>query len=125
MIKRVIAGVGFRRGCDEAEIVALVRQASAAVGKPVTGLAAPSFKRGEPGLAKAAVTLGVDLLFVDDQALKAEQPHCVTHSAAAERAVGYASIAEAAALAAAKPRARLLLPRIRGTHATCALAEGS
>ena len=125
MTSRLIAGVGLRRGCDPAEIVALVRQACAAVGRPVTALAAPSFKRRDPGLAKAAATLRVDLLFIDDQALHAAQPHCVTHSAVAERAVGYVSVAEAAALAAAEPRARLLLPRIRGKNATCALAEGT
>ena len=115
----------MRRGCDWEEIVALVAQASAAVGRPVTALAAPSFKRGEAGLVKAAAALGLELLFVDDQALRAAQPHCVTRSALAEHAVGYASVAEAAALAAAEPRARLILPRIHGTGATCAVAEGS
>jgi cobalt-precorrin 5A hydrolase len=114
----------MRRGCGSEEIVTLVRQAIAAVGRPVTALAAPSFKRKEPGLAQAAFVLGVDLLFVDDHALHAAQPHCVTHSPVAERAVGYLSIAEAAALAAAEPRAKLVLPRIRGKSATCALAEG-
>ena len=115
----------MRRGCDQAEIVALVRQACAAAGKPITALAAPSFKRGEPGLMRAAFVLGVELLFVDDHALRAAQPRCVTHSAVAEWAVGYASIAEATALAAAEPRSRLILPRIRGRNSTCALAEGS
>ena len=115
----------MRRGCDPAEIVALVRQACAAVGRPITALAAPSFKRRESGLAKAAALLKVESLFVDDHALHVAQQHCVTRSAVAERVVGYASIAEAAALAAAEPRARLVLPRISGRSATCALAEGS
>lgn len=123
MSKRLIAGVGTRRGCDCAEIVALVREASAAVGRPITALATPLFKRGDAELAKAAAVLEVDLLFVDDHGLHAAQERCVTHSAVAERAVGYSSVAEAAALAAADPKARLILPRIRGRNATCALAE--
>ncbi|MDT7950404.1 MAG: cobalamin biosynthesis protein [Acetobacteraceae bacterium] len=113
----------MRRGSEATEIVALVRQAIAAVGRPIAGLAAPAFKRGEAGLPKAAFTLGVELLFVDDAALGAAQRHCVTHSAIAERAVGYASVAEASALAAAGPRARLVLPRIRAGGLTCAMAE--
>lgn len=125
MSKRLVAGIGTRRGCDSAEIVALVRQACAAVGQPVTALAAPSFKRKEAGLLRAATVLGVELLFVDDHELRVAQPDCVTHSTVAERAVGFSSIAEAAALAGAAPHARLILPRIRGASATCALAEGS
>ena len=115
----------MRRGCDAAEIVALVRQACAAVGRPVTDLAAPAFKRGEVGLAAAATALGTDLVFVDARALQAAQAHCVTHSDVAARAVGYGSVAEASALAAAGPRSRLVLARISGSSATCALAERS
>jgi cobalt-precorrin 5A hydrolase len=43
-------------------------------------------------------------------------------SAVARRHTGLASVAEAAALAAAGPDSRLLLPRISGARATCALA---
>ena len=114
----------MRRGCDPAEIVALVRQACAAVGQPITAMAAPSFKRGDPGLMRAAFVLGVELLFVDDHALRAAQHRCVTRSAVAEWAVGHASIAEATALAAPAPTAHLILPRITGRSSTCALAEG-
>lgn len=119
----MIAGVGLRRGCSATDIANVVRTAMAAIGRPVSVLAAPGFKRQEEGLAGAALILGLELLFLDDQALHAAQPHCVTHSAIAERAVGFASVAEASAWAAAAPRARLLLPRIRGHGATCAIVE--
>ena len=123
MVKELIAGVGMRRGTGSKEIVALVHLASAAVGRPVTALAAPAFRRGETGLAEAARALQIDLLFIEDGALQAMQPRCVTHSAIAERAVGYSSVAEASALAGAGPRARLVLPRIKSRSATCALAD--
>lgn len=113
----------MRRGCESRNIVALVRNAIAAVGRPIEGLAAPSFKRQEAGLQAASALLGFDLLFIEDSELHAAQPFCITHSSIAERAVGYASIAEASALAAAGPRARLVLPRIRGLGVTCAVAE--
>ncbi len=123
MIREFIAGVGLRRGCSMRDIVNVIQTASAAVGHRVSVLAAPSFKRQEPGLAAASRMLDIELVFIDDRALHLAQPHCVTHSALAERAVGFASVAEASALAAAGPRGRLLLPRIRGHGATCAIAE--
>ena len=120
--EEVIAGVGLRRGCAAVEIVNVVRTAVAAVGRPVVVLATPEFKRQESGLLVASRLLGVELLFIDDQALHAAQSFCVTYSAVAERAVGFASVAEACAIAAAAPRGQLLLPRIRGRGATCAIA---
>jgi cobalt-precorrin 5A hydrolase len=83
-------------------------------------LAAPDFKRGEPGLHEAAAALGLPLHFVADAALAAAQPQCLTRSAAALRATGHASIAEAAALAQG---GTLLGPRIASANATCALAR--
>ena len=123
MSGRVIAGVGLRRLCPAAEIVALVRRASFLSGRTVDALAAPAFKAGEPGLGAAATELGLALLLVDDEALAAAQSRCVTRSATASRAVGVASVAEGSALAAGGDGARLLLPRIAGPRVTCALAE--
>ncbi len=110
----IVAGIGCRRGCSAEEIVALVRSAG-----PAEALAAPAFKRDEPGLHEAARQLGLELRFVTDEDLAAVQKLCVTRSAAAERATGHASIAEAAALAGGGV---LLRPRIASANATCALA---
>ena len=120
---RLIAGLGMRAGCPAGEIVALVRQASAASGRPVAAVAAPAFKRDEAGLAQAVATLAVELILVEDDALTAAQAECVTHSAAAARAVGVGSVAEGCALAAGGAGSRLVLARIAGARATCALAE--
>ncbi len=115
----IVAGIGCRRGCPADAIVALVRQAET-LAAPVAALAAPAFKRTEPGLHQAAAQLGVPLLFVEDAALAAAQMLCVTRSDAAQRATGFASVAEAAALGAGGV---LLLPRLTAAGVTCALAR--
>ena len=119
----VIAGIGCRAGCPAQDIVDLVRQASASAGRPVSALAAPAFKAGEGALHDAARLLDVPLLLVDRERLYAAQPHCLTRSETAARAVGVPSVAEGSALAAAGVGARLLAPRIAAAGVTCALAE--
>ncbi len=111
----ITAGIGCRKGCSAAEIIALIQSA----GQP-DRLAAPGFKRCEPGLLEAAASLGLPLDFVSDGVLASVQPHCLTSSAAVTRATGHASIAEAAALAGG---GTLLGPRIASANATCALAR--
>ncbi len=118
----IVAGVGCRRGCPAGDVVAVVRDAERRAGCAVGVLAAPAFKRSEAGLAEAAGMLGVPLLWVSDAELARAQPGCVTRSAAALRATGFASVAEAAALAGSRT---LLLPRIVHGAATCALATVS
>lgn len=116
----VVAGIGCRRGCPAAVVVAAVRAAEAAAALAVTALAAPWFKRDEPGLTEAAATLHLPVHWVEEAAMLAAQPACPTRSALAEAAVGLASVAEAAALAASG--GFLLLPRLVVGPATCALA---
>jgi cobalamin biosynthesis protein CbiG len=115
----IVAGIGCRRGASAEAIVALVRRAEALAG-PAELLAAPAFKHDEPGLHEAAAHLGIPVLLIDDTAMQAAQPHCVTRSTAVQRATGYASVAEAAAIGAGGV---LLLPRLAGGGVTCALAR--
>lgn len=119
----VIAGLGFRRGVLAEEIAALVREACRRSGRAASILAAPAFKRDDNGLAQAAESLGLRLVSIEADALAAAQAGCPTSSERTQRAVGFGSVAEAAALAAAGPGARLLLPRIASARVTCALAE--
>ncbi len=116
----IVAGIGCRRHCPAEDIVALVRLAETRALCRVDALAAPAFKGAEPGLLDAARLLGVGLLLVEPPALAAVQASCPTRSAAALRHAGAASVAEGAALAASG--GTLLLPRIAGARATCALA---
>ncbi len=118
----VIAGIGCRRGCPADAIVTVLRRASALAGQEASTLAAPAFKSAEPGLKEAAQRLGLMLIFVSSAALAEAQARCVTVSARAAQATGVASVAEGCALAAAGVESRLILPRISGDGATCALA---
>ena len=113
----IVAGLGCRKGCTAEAILALLQQAG-----PLDMLAAPDWKRTEPGLLEAARISGLDLRFVPDAALAAVQDSCVTRSAAVARAVGLASIAEAAALAGG---GTLLRARFGNAWATCAVASHS
>jgi len=120
-----VAGIGCRRGCGGDTIAALVRRATRAAGCDVAALAAPAFRGEEPGVRSAARALALPLIVVERAALAAAQPRCVTRSGRAEQAVGFASVAEAAALAAAGPDSTLVLPRISGDGITCAIARGA
>ena len=116
----LVAGIGCRRGAAPEAILAAVALALRQAGREdVTLLATIAAKRDEPGIAAAAAALAVPLEIVEDAAA---QP-TLTESAASRAATGLGSVAEAAALAAAGPGARLLAPRIATGGATCALAE--
>jgi cobalt-precorrin 5A hydrolase len=115
----IVAGIGCRRGCPADEILAVLARAEA-MSRRVDALAAPAFKRGEAGLREAAARRGVPLLFVADEVLAAAQARCPTVSETAFRATGFASVAEAAAIGA---QGLLLLPRVNGARATCAIGE--
>ena len=60
-----------------------------------------------------------------EDALLAAASRCLTDSPRARSVTGLPSMAEAAALAAAGPGARLLAPRSTAGGATCALAESA
>ncbi len=110
-----VAGIGCRRGCPAADILAVLRLLG-----EVDALAAPEWKRDEPGLLEAAQMLGLHLRFVSRSRLEAVQAQCPTRSATVSAAVGIASVAEATALAAG---GRLVRPRVVLGAATGALAE--
>jgi cobalamin biosynthesis protein CbiG len=122
MTRHVIAGIGCRSDCSAEAIVAILNRACSEAGCQATALAAPAFKADEPGLQLAARQLGLALILVEASALAAAQTRCVTSSARAILATGFASVAEGSALAATGG-GRLILARIGGGGVTCALAE--
>ena len=116
-----IAGIGFRDGATLAAILDALAQAGAS---GVTRLALPARKQGQP-LCEALTTHGFDLIWIDDTTLATTKTP--TQSAIARRHYGTGSVAEAAALAAARahgPGARLAGPRALSADrmATAALA---
>jgi cobalt-precorrin 5A hydrolase len=121
----IVAGIGCRRGASASEIEAAIAAALARAGLRSDALgmiAAPAMKAGEPGIAAAATDLGVPLVLVPQADLEAVGGRTATRSARVVALMGVPSAAEAAALAAGGPAARLLAPRVAVGPATCALA---
>ncbi|MFZ5558644.1 MAG: cobalamin biosynthesis protein [Pseudomonadota bacterium] len=118
----IVAGFGFRAGTSVSSLraaLALAQEGS----PPVTLLATVADKA--PALAPLADALGLALTGVSADALT--HPSTPTRSVASLKTRGAGSVAEAAALAAAGPGARLLGSRHVSPDrmATCAIAEGT
>jgi cobalt-precorrin 5A hydrolase len=119
----VAIGIGCKRGCSSEAIVALVERAIAAAcaGAPA-GLFTHEAKKSEAGLANAAKALGLPLVFLDGQVLRQASLRAATNSPRVMAMFGLPSIAEAAALAGAGPSSVLLVARMSGGGASCAIA---
>jgi cobalt-precorrin 5A hydrolase len=121
----IVAGVGCRKGASAREISAAISAALSRAGLRADALdviAAPAMKGGEPGIAVAARDLGVPLVLVPQAQLEAASARTMTRSERIISLMGVPSAAEAAALAAGGPSARLVAPRTAIGPATCALA---
>lgn len=121
----LVAGFGFRAAATTDSLADALREARAAAGRnePLACIAAPADKAAAPVFTRFAADVGVEIAAVAAKNLPAETPTQAPR-VLAERGVG--SVAEAAALAAAGPGAKLLAPRAisEDRAATCALAEG-
>jgi cobalt-precorrin 5A hydrolase len=114
----IVAGFGCRSGADKEAL----RAALAAHGVAVNAVA--TLRHKADLLAPLADALAVPLILIEPADVEGvETP---TKSAASLTAFGTGSVAEAVALAAAGPGARLISTRIISAdgQATCALAEG-
>jgi cobalt-precorrin 5A hydrolase len=127
----IAAGIGCRKAISAAQVEAALHAAlSAAMLRNALAdgrldlIAAPAAKGTEPGLLAAAAARGVVLKLIPQPMLEAANPRTLTRSARSMAVMNVHSVAEAAALAAAGPRARLLAPRIAVGPVTCALARG-
>jgi cobalt-precorrin 5A hydrolase len=120
----IAIGVGCRKSCASAAIVALVRRALAQVGSREGDrrLFTSEDKHGEQNLARAAGALGLELNFLARGQLLAEAARAVTHSERVERLIGLPGLAETAALAGAGRGGELIVARIASDGATCAIA---
>jgi cobalt-precorrin 5A hydrolase len=122
----IVAGVGCRKGARAADIEAAITAAFVRSGIAISRLhliATSAVKGGEPGIAGAASAIGVPLVLIPQDDLMAAGACTATRSERVIALTGVPSVAEAAALAACGPAARLVLPRIAVGPATCALAE--
>jgi cobalt-precorrin 5A hydrolase len=116
----IVAGFGFRSGVTLGALQDALARAGGAAG--VTHLATVAAKA--QGLAGLSAVLGLPVLAVEPQALNGQV--VVTRSERVAALYGTGSVAEAAALAAAGPGARLWGPRAVSADgtATAAIAEG-
>ncbi|QBF30351.1 cobalamin biosynthesis protein [Thalassococcus sp. S3] len=117
----IVAGFGFRAGAGEDSLADALRLATGAHAPDALATAADK----AASLASLAARLRLSVIPVSADQLRAQRTH--TQSQAAETARGTGSVAEAAALAAAGPGARLVAPRYvsQDRMATCALAIGA
>ena len=121
----IVAGVGCRTGAAASDIEAAIAAALARAGlaSDALGMIATSFaKRGEPGIAAVASARGVAFVAVPQAELEAAGARTATRSERVVALAGVPSVAEAAALAAGGPAARLIGARVAVGPATCALA---
>jgi cobalt-precorrin 5A hydrolase len=122
----IVAGIGCRKGASAAQVAAAVTAALTQAGltpEALDAIATPAAKGGEPGIAAAARALRVALVLVPQAELEAAGRRTATRSERVEALWNVPSVAEAAALAASGPGARLRVARCAVGPATCALAE--
>jgi cobalt-precorrin 5A hydrolase len=122
----IVAGIGCRKGATEAQIEAALITALERAGRPLARIdliATSAGKRGEAGIAAAASARKLPLKFVAQADMEAASARGATWSQRVLALAGVPSVAEAAALAAAGPKAGLILPRIVVGPVTCALAS--
>jgi cobalt-precorrin 5A hydrolase len=122
----IVAGVGCRKGAPASDVEAALSAALARAGiasGALDGIATLAAKNEEAGIAAAAARLGVAVILVSDEELHAAGGRTQTRSKRVLALTGVPSVAEAAALAAAGPSARLIGPRLVVGAATCALAS--
>lgn len=114
-----VVGMGFRKGTSEASMLEALMLAGGAEG--LTALATATAKA--EALRPFAVRLRVPLVVINADMLA--QQLVLTNSSRVNALYGTGSLAEAAALAAAGPGARLMGPRVQSGDgmATAAIAE--
>jgi cobalt-precorrin 5A hydrolase len=123
-MKSVAIGLGCRKNASAHSVAALVREALARLPREPARVRLYSSvrKSQERGLLEAATALGYDIAFLDDADLLAVADRVATRSAKSREATGHDSVAEAAALAGAGPKAMIVVPRVTSNDAACAIA---
>lgn len=118
----VIAGFGFRASADLGSLTSALEKA--AVGRAVTGFAAPADKINHPALTALARRCDLPLYAVETKMMKATDTATRSAIVLEKRQTG--SVAEAAALALFTSRAELICTRQISAdgRAVCALAIG-
>jgi cobalt-precorrin 5A hydrolase len=121
----MFAGIGCRSGVSAEQVESALVAALAPVqssGRSLRAIATAAAKGDEPGIIAAAASRGIPLVLISQSQLEAADANTLTRSPRSMAAMNVHSVAEAAALAAAGRRSRLLGPRIAVGPVTCAIA---
>lgn len=118
-------GIGCRKGTPAAVVLAVIDEALQGHGlklaRPLV-VATGGIKADEEGIRQAAEKLGAEFVALADEALQRVASLTLTRSNMSLAHTGLPSLSEAAALAAARPTARLVGPRHVSRGVTCAIA---
>jgi cobalt-precorrin 5A hydrolase len=118
-------GIGCKSGVCAEAVINLVGEACRKIEGEPNSLYTAEEKRAEPAVREAAAYLGLPLIYLSRDSLKAEAGRAATTSQRVLALFGVPSIAETAALAGAGPGSKLLLTRISANGVTCAIAAQS
>ena len=123
----IVAGIGCGRETPSEDIVSLIVVALSNFGiarEKLTAIATETSKADERGIASAAQSLSVPVVRCPVADLGRVADQVLTRSLRVLEIKGVPSIAEASALVAAGPNARLLGARLAANKVTCAIAVG-
>lgn len=123
----IVAGIGCGRETSSEDIVSLIFMALSNFGiaqENLTAIATETSKADERGIASAARSLSIPILRCEVADLGRVADQVLTRSLRVQELKGVPSIAEASALVAAGPNARLLGARVAANRVTCAIAIG-
>ncbi len=122
----IFLGVGIDREGTADEIRALTLATLAEAGLAIDAvacIASIDLKGGSAAIEGLANDLGVPVRLFAAARLEEETPRLANPSEAVFRKVGCHGVAEAAALAAAGATGTLIVPKLKGVHATLAVAR--
>lgn len=124
--RRLIAGVGCRRGISADEILSAIAAACMRIGvlpSRIDALASTAVKRDEKGLLEAAKRLGHTISFYGNEPMQRQiEAHGLTESAFVRQTIGIGNVCEAAALCCAEAQGgRFALCKTKFEKVTVAL----
>lgn len=123
----IVAGIGCGRETSSEDIVSLIFVALSNFGiarENLTAIATETSKADQRGIASAARLLSIPIVRCPVADLGRVADQVLTRSLRVQEIMGVPSIAEASALVAAGPNARLLGARVAANKVTCAIAIG-
>ena len=124
--RRYLLGLGCERGTDWNEVRMLAERAFQEVGigsDQVLAVVSIDTRMDEPAILETATHFRLPARFFKAAALERETPRLKNPSEIVFAHVGCHGVAEAAALAAAGPDSKLVLPKIKSGFATAAIAR--